>query len=413
MTEVLELDRENWDSSDIAEIIQNLAQITYVSTISHSISASVESRVIKEYPFLETLWEKYFSSIEDSQKAEVKRTIDYLYTKLQSLFPKILEKFNVTEDALLEAIGKRLADQIQEAKINGRKFTNGTVGSLKKITEGGNFILEKIPYWAFGSTNVSLDVVKINTKFWEIYLREIMESFDYTDEQWEFYLPGSLGVSVMIQLSDGTVVCQERNNKLLLTQYSWLVSSASGAVTINDDTANWFNSIAESAVAELQEELWVKSISIPHFPDIADIAKDIQGHILRELNLEETGALIPVGIVMERKRHKYEVVFTVLLPEKYTMETIIQKWASAPDKSESLRILGVTTRDIESQLDFYNTNIPEDLRGKPVWLEDFIKTLSVNTDWVWPHLLMSYLTWVKACEESIEKIRKRSLDLTL
>ena len=69
---------------------------------------------------------------------------------------------------------------------------------------------------------------------------------------------------------------------------------------------------------------------------------------------------------MERKRHKYEVVFTVLLPEKYTMETIIQKWASAPDKSESLRILGVTTRDIESQLDFYNTNIPEDLRGKPV-----------------------------------------------
>ena len=165
MTEVLELDRENWDSSDIAEIIQNLAQITYVSTISHSISASVESRVIKEYPFLETLWEKYFSSIEDSQKAEVKRTIDYLYTKLQSLFPKILEKFNVTEDALLEAIGKRLADQIQEAKINGRKFTNGTVGSLKKITEGGNFILEKIPYWAFGSTNVSLDVVKINTKF--------------------------------------------------------------------------------------------------------------------------------------------------------------------------------------------------------------------------------------------------------
>jgi hypothetical protein len=47
--------------------------------------------------------------------------------------------------------------------LSGRKFTNGTVGSLKKIGKDGNFTLEKIPYWAFGAVNVSLDLIKLDT----------------------------------------------------------------------------------------------------------------------------------------------------------------------------------------------------------------------------------------------------------
>jgi hypothetical protein len=39
----------------------------------------------------------------------------------------------------------------------------------------------------------------------------------------------------MIQLADGTVVAQERNNEETLTQRKGLVSSASGAVSLLKD----------------------------------------------------------------------------------------------------------------------------------------------------------------------------------
>jgi hypothetical protein len=54
-----------------------------------------------------------------------------------------------------------------------------------------------------------------------------MESFEKQDKNGEFYLPNSLGVSVLIQLHDGTVIAQKRNNKKVLTQYAGLTASAS------------------------------------------------------------------------------------------------------------------------------------------------------------------------------------------
>lgn len=179
----------------------------------------------------------------------------------------------------------RLAYQIDEAARSGRKFTNGTVGSLKRIDADGNFLLEKIPYWAFGSSNVSLDVIQYETLSGTKTLREIMETFNERDEHGEFFLPNSLGVSVMIQLADGTIISQKRNNAAVLTQYSGLTSSASGAVHITEHTGGT-EILQANAVAEVTEELGLYPERIGNFPHITTLSGSIQERLLQELDLD-------------------------------------------------------------------------------------------------------------------------------
>ena len=92
----------------------------------------------------------------------------------------------------------------------------------------------------------------------------------------------------MIQLSDGTVIAQKRNNAVTLTQYAGLSASASGAVSIFEITdGSGIELLQANAVAEVVEELGINPKKLPYFPDISDITeKSIQHHILREINLD-------------------------------------------------------------------------------------------------------------------------------
>jgi hypothetical protein len=123
--------------------------VRYISSILSPISVSFEERDIEETSLLEDIYERAFSESEISEKIEIMRTLNFLASKFQILFPLLEKEFGLKREAFLEGISKRLASQIIEAKKTGRKYTNGTVGSLKKIRSNGDFILEKIPYWAF------------------------------------------------------------------------------------------------------------------------------------------------------------------------------------------------------------------------------------------------------------------------
>jgi hypothetical protein len=45
---------------------------------------------------------------------------------------------------------------------------------------------------------------------------------------------------------------------------------------------------------------------------------------------------MPLGVVMERKRHNPEVIFTMILKEGLTLGDIEKKWEQAEDKWESI-----------------------------------------------------------------------------
>lgn len=153
----------NSSKLSLTDTLEEITGLRSLSTISKEISVSVENRNVEDCPYFENIWQEYFQNIDASQKIEVKRTIDYLYTKFAILFPLLEKNFSISDEVFLNYIAKRLSDQIEEAQNSGRKFTNGTIGSLKSIERNGDFILEKIPYWAFGSTNVSLDIIRIRT----------------------------------------------------------------------------------------------------------------------------------------------------------------------------------------------------------------------------------------------------------
>ncbi len=305
----------------------------------------------------------------------------------------------------LEKIFERLSEQLKEARNSWRKFTNWTVVSLKKIKENGDFVIEEIPYFAFGSTNVSLDAVLFKVNWETKKLREIMESIGLQNkETGEFLLPNSLWVSVMIVLKNGTIICQQRNNKATLTNYNWLTASASWAVNL--DWEKWGPEILKAnAVKEVSEELGIVSSFAPYFPQMEDIEGSIQEHILKELNLEKnSGIMVPTGVVMERKRHNPEVVFTLFLSEEYTMDVIRERWSNATDKWESIDLIWKTPQSIVDDINFYVNNLDEDMLKKATWLEDFIASCQ-DKNLTWPHLLMSYLAYWKAIWQTSEKVK--------
>jgi serine/threonine protein phosphatase PrpC len=386
--------------------IESLSGIKLLWSITKPIRVSIEERDIMPCPYSEKLWGKYCIWVDEYNKTEVIRTIDFLYTKFQILFPKIREKYRISEEEFLWNIVIRLVSQIQEAFQSGRKFTNGIVGSLKSIDWDGNISLEKIPYWAFWSTNVSLDYITYQTHSGEKTLREVMEEVEELNETGESYLPNSLGVSVMIQLSDGTIIWQKRNNQTTLTQYAGLVSSASGTVSILDsEESGWTELLHANAIAEVNEELGLHPGQIPHLPHIDYLSENIQERLLREINLDtHSWVLIPIGIVMERKRHNPEVVFSMILHPEITLHDIKDKWEHASDKWESIDLVAKTPNEIEADILLYENALPENLKTDPNGLEKYIQTLDPWYNWAGPHLLMSYLTWKGAIERmSLEK----------
>jgi hypothetical protein len=390
---------------NLEETIERLTWLKFLGSMLPNIQVSVEERELQECPFWGQLQSQYFQNIDANQIPEVHRTLNYLYSKFSSLFPKLIEHFWLDEHAFLSGIAQRLAFQIWEAKISWRKFTNWVVWSLKAMNKEWNMVLEKIPYWAFWWTNVSLDAISYTTNNWDKTLRDIMEypMIGYTNEEtWEFFLPNSLWVSVIIQLQDGTIIAQQRNNKSVLTQYAWLTASASWAISIMENMTGDITWLRANAVAEVSEELGINPESYPWLPSLQNtISENIQDHILRELWLPERAnwALIPLWLVMEWKRHNPEVVFTIIMKGGITLESIQKEWENAQDKFESIWIVGISPEQIEEDVSYYQKNMETSSRNTPLWLERYIWTLDKKREWAWPHLLMSYLAWLKRTSE--------------
>jgi hypothetical protein len=385
--------------------IEYLTGQRHLWEIQHDIVVSVEKREFVNCPYKKDLIEKHFTWLSSSQIEHVEETLNFLFTKLSPLFPKLEEIFWLGTYDVLAGISARLSWQIQEATQSGRKFTNGTIWSLKSIDRYGNMALEEIPYWAFWSTNVSLDHIKYQTKVWLLSLRQIMENPNIgykNSETWEFYLPNSLWVSIMIQLSDGTIIAQKRNNAEVLTQYIGLTSSASWAIS-NMEQISWnITWLRANAAAEVTEELGLSTTPHKSMPSIdARITGNIQTHILRELGLDEWSnwVLVPVWAVMERKRHNPEIIFTLVVERNITLQYIQEKWKNAPDRYESIGIVGITPEQVEKDTTYYQEKITPEQANDPNGLEQFISNLDRNREWTGPHLLMSYLAWKKAIKQ--------------
>lgn len=389
---------------NISEKIEKISGLKHINTIDKPIDISLEKRNIEKSEFWEHILSKFFNETDEQMKFEVIRTLNFLNSKMENLFPILEEKFWISKKYFLEKIFERLSDQLKEAQNSGRKFTNWTVVSLKKIEENGNFIIEEIPYFAFGSTNVSLDKIFFEINWKNTSLRKILEIIWLKDNKtWEFFLPNSLWVSVMILLKDGNIVCQERNNKATLTNYNGLTASASWAVNLDGNTW-WPEILKANAVKEVSEELWINSTPAQFFPNIENIKKSIQEHILWELNIDgNSWVMVPTGVIMERKRHNPEVVFTLFLDENYNMDIIKQKWENAADKWESIDLVWKSIESIENDINFYINNLSKKELESATWLEDFIWKQKNNT-LAWPHLLMSYLAYSKATEKKIKQI---------
>ena len=117
--------------------------------------------------------------------------------------------------------------------------------------------LENIPYWAFACTGVSLDEIQIQTRHGNKTLRGIVDAIseDGKNSAGEYILPNSLGVSVMIQLHDGTIIGQVCNNNAVTTKYHGLKASASGAIDSLSLGKHDIEKLKYGAKTEMLEEL--------------------------------------------------------------------------------------------------------------------------------------------------------------
>lgn len=394
------------ENINIADTIEKISWLQHINTINAPINVMLQKRTLPPSKFRNHIISKFFAEENEELHLEIEKTIDFLNSKMENLFPILIEKFWISEKYFLEKIFERLAYQLKEAKSSGRKYTNGKVVSLQKIQDNGDFVVEEIPYFAFGSTNVSLDFVSFDVNWETKTLREIMEIIGLKDQNtWEFFLPNSLWVSVMIILKDGTVVCQERNNKATLNNYNGLTSSASGAV--NMDAIHWGPEILKAnAVKEIYEEIGIDVVSTPFFPYVDNFQKNVHEHMLREINLDgSSGAMVPTGVVMERKRHNPEVVFTLFLNNDFDINDIKKKWENASDKWESIDLVWKSIQSIEDDIKLYAENMTSEEYKSAQWLEKFIEKMN-HPHLAWPHLLMSYLAYLKAIKPRIEDIWK-------
>lgn len=368
----------------------------------------VESWKISYEDFL-----RMFSFIKESDFANLKKEniwenvlfeVYKTYLFLNSKFWKSKERLfqaGFYIDDLLESVLKRLVEQVLEAWNWQRKLKNGNVVWLSSYNSHW-FVFEKIPYYAFASTNVSLDLVKVKNKNdWNEYtLRDIDTILNSQNDNWWFFLPNSMWVSINLMTTytnwNLVFIAQERNNSTTLTQRWRFVSSASWAVDYETFSNWWHLWLLNTAIAsEVEEELWIN-------PLISNISKDTilqtveildqwdhykavkslwdllsqEWHMIlwRELWLDAN--FMPVALVMEEKRRNPEFIF--LWKVWYTIEQVQQAWQDAEWKDESLSIVWISYQEVLEELN----------NRKNLWIQQIDN-----------HFLMSYIwylikTWV-------------------
>lgn len=359
---------------------------TDLSSITFSFDEDVEQLKISYDDFLK----KYtFIKIQDflnlnkenvwaDSLHEIYETYNYLvwtFGKSEKNLSNLWFDVNIILDSVIE----RLVNQVIEAGNSNRKLKNWCVVWLSNYSDT-HFTFTKVPYYAFASTNVSLDLVKVKNNNWEEYsLRDIDTLLDSRNDNWWFFLPNSMWVSVNLLTKDNNdeniFIAQVRNNSTTLTQRSSSVSSASWAVDYDLFMSWWNLDLLNHAIwAEIKEELWLDHIksaltikqiksevlwivdnpTIPNY--VVNNSINLLWNLLnqewldilnRELWLEAN--LLPVALVMEEKRRNPEFIF--LWKVWYNLDEIKKSWSNSEWKDESLEIIWINFDDILDELE--------------------------------------------------------------
>lgn len=360
---------------------------TGLSNISFHFENNVDTPMLSFEQFLETynfIQPAEFDNLNtdnvwENSLLEVYKTYNFLVWKFNTAKEK-LEKNWFEIDALLESVLKRLVCQLIEAGNGKRKLKNWEVVWLSSYSEN-HFVFNKVPYYAFASTNVSLDSVFVQNSHdgKEYSLREIDDILGSKNDTGGLFLPNSLWVSVSLITMDkngNTIfISQERNNSATLSQNNAkYIASASWAVDY--ELFSWWGTLGllhTSIDAEIQEELWINSVQSSLTQDwIINHTKlniwwvvaqgdnynkiNIVWSLLhqegfeilwRELWLEAN--LLPAALVMEDKRRNPEFIF--LWKVWYTIENIRKSWEKAKSKDESLSIKWISYEEILEELE--------------------------------------------------------------
>ena len=175
-------------------------------------------------------------NVWENSLLEIYKTHNFLRARLSKAENKLRENGFELDD-LMEALMKRLVNQIIEAWNWQRKLKNWTVAWLSKYSSEW-YTFMKVPYYAFACANVSLDIVKVKNNDWKEYsLREIDDLLGSNNDEWWLFLPNSIWVSACLMTRNKSweivFIAQERNNASTLTQRSKFIASASWAVWVS------------------------------------------------------------------------------------------------------------------------------------------------------------------------------------
>lgn len=315
-------------------------------------------------------------NVWENSLLEIYKTYNFLIGRFQKSQEKLTKNWFLVDD-IIDAVMKRLISQVIEAGNSERQLKNGIVVWLSKYSKS-EYTFMKVPYYAFASTNVSLDIVKVrNRDGKEISLREIDTLMGSKNDEWGFFLPNSMWVSASLMTTDKNwnliFLSQERNNATTLSQNNArYIASASWAVDFKLFEKGENLHLLHSAVGqEVKEELWIHSLKSQLSQE--QIISEIKGKITsildnteyeqvqilwnilhqewrdilgRELGLEAN--LLPSALVMEEKRRNPEFIF--LGKVGYSVEQIKDFWQMADSKEESLSIRGISYQDIQEEI---------------------------------------------------------------
>ena len=241
------------------------------------------------------------------------KTMHYLLYKISPYLAFLEQKFGVKWGGFLSALTKRLVARIQESNANPtRKFFNKDVTSLKQIaTQKTDQSTWNSRIFLIGHLFV-LASPRWNSRYkrhGNKTLRGIVDAIseDGKNSAGEYILPNSLGVSVMIQLHDGTIIAKSVIITLL-RQYHGLKTSASGASSIYQSRwAIWYCYSLRWYQSWNAQELWIQAEDIPHMPEISNMAVVCSSHIFaraRYFQYWSLSALVPLSVLLLRVREK-------------------------------------------------------------------------------------------------------------
>lgn len=363
--------------SVLQELPMDLGKISYSFEKQEEWRLSFED-FLEKFSFID---KKQFDTLKteniwENSLFEIYKTYNFLIGRFQKSQEKLTKNGFLVDD-IIDTVMKRLVFQVIEAGNSERKLKNGMVVWLSKYSKS-EYVFMKVPYYAFASTNVSLDVVKVRNRSGKEYtLREIDSLMNSKNDEWGFFLPNSMWVSASLMTTDKNgnliFISQERNNATTLSQNNArYIASASWAVDFKMFENGENLHLLHSAVGqEVQEELWIYPLKSQLSQE--KITSEIKGRITslldnteyeqvqilwnilhqewhdilgRELGLEVN--LLPSALVMEEKRRNPEFIF--LGKVGYSVEQIKDFWEMADSKDESLSIRGISYQDIQEEI---------------------------------------------------------------